>query len=166
MLDSNNKVNKPILISNLDDAQIELGYSDNDDFNKYTLSAAIFAHFKNKVQLLGPQLLINVLDPNLNEVEVESTETAVLNKKVVLGSDVIVSTINIGSKGRSTDYKIDIDSITGDIIITVLTYVESTITLNYRTMHAYTTPQDIIGSYDSNTGEKKDYIVSKQYMKI
>lgn len=155
VLDSNNKVNKPILISNLDDAQIELGYSDNDDFNKYTLSAAIFAHFKNKVQLLGPIILINVLDPNLNEVEVESTETAVLNKKVVLGSDVIVSTINIEDKVLGTDYKIDIDSITGDIIITFLTDVESTITLNYSTVTINTTPQDIIGSYDSNTGERK-----------
>ena len=61
VLDSNNKVNKPILISSLEDAHFELGYSDNDDFNKFTLSASIFAHFKNKVQPLGPIILINVL---------------------------------------------------------------------------------------------------------
>ena len=155
VLDSKNKVNKPILISNLDDAQTELGYSDNDDFNKFTLSASIFAHFKNKVQPLGPIILINVLDPNLNKLEVEATETPVLNKKIVLGADVIVSTINIDDKILGTDYKTDIDSITGNIIITFLTDVESSVTLNYSKVNINITPQDIIGSYDSNTGERK-----------
>lgn len=155
VLDSANKVNKPILISSLDDAQIELGYSDNDDFNKFTLSASIFAHFKNKVQPLGPIILINVLDPNLNKLEVEATETPVLNKKIVLGADVIVSTINIEDKILGTDYKIDIDYITGNITITFLTDVESSVTLNYSKVNINITPQDIIGSYDSNTGERK-----------
>lgn len=154
VLDGSNKANKPILISSLEEAQFELGYSDNDDFNKFTLSASIFAHFKNKVQALGPIILINVLNPNSNKVEVQATETAVLNKKVVLGSDVIVSTINIQDKILGTDYKIDIDFITGNVIITFIKEVESTVTLGYSTVNVNTTPQDIIGSYDSNTGER------------
>lgn len=155
VLDSANKVNKPILISSLEDAQIELGYSDNDDFNKFTLSASIFAHFKNKVQPLGPIILINVLEPNFNKIKVEDTETPVINKKVILGADVIVSTISIEDKILGTDYKINIDFITGSVIITFLTEVEETVTLNYSTVTVNTTPQDIIGSYDSNTGERK-----------
>lgn len=167
VLDGSGKVNKPILISSLEEAQVELGYSDNDDFNKFTLSASIFAHFKNKVQALGPIILINVLNPNSNKVEVESTETAVLNKKVVLGSDVIVSTINVQEKILGTDYKIDIDFITGNVIITFITDVEATVTLSYSTVTINTTPQEIIGSYDSNTGMRKGlYCIQTVYEEL
>lgn len=155
VLDSNNKVNRPILISNLEEAQVELGYSDNDDFNKYTLSSSIFAHFKNKVQPLGPIILINVLDPKVNKVEVQSAETSVLNKKIILGENTIADTINIEEKQLDVDYKVDTDFITGNVIITFITEVGSTVSLSYSTVTINTTNQDIIGTYDSNTGERK-----------
>ena len=59
---SANYTNKPVLITSIAEAQQKLGYSDEDDFSVYTLSGAIFAHFKNKVKAIGPIVCVNVLD--------------------------------------------------------------------------------------------------------
>lgn len=153
-LNSENKINKPMLISSLDEAH-ELGYSDNDDFTKYTLSAAIFAHFKNKVQPLGPIILINVLDPNLSKTENQSAETPILNNKIILDENVIVSSIKIADKSLGVDYKVEADITTGNIIITFIRDVPDKVNLTYSTVTINTTAQEIIGSYNTNTGERK-----------
>lgn len=155
VLNCESKVNKPIMISNLDEAQIEMGYSSDDDFDKYTLSAAVFAHFKNKMQSIGPIILINVLDPSLSKKNVSAKDTPVLNKRIVLDENTISSSIKIADKVLDTDYKIDVDSTTGNIIITFITEAPSTVSLSYSTVTINTTPQDIIGSYDAGTGERK-----------
>lgn len=43
--DFSNAINKPILINNLDEAKTKIGYSDLDNFEKFTLSASVYAHF-------------------------------------------------------------------------------------------------------------------------
>ncbi|MHC1683686.1 MAG: phage tail sheath protein [Clostridiaceae bacterium] len=69
LTDSSNAINVPILIKNIEEAATYLGYSDTDDWDKYTLSAAIYAHFKNSILPIGPIACINVFDPEVHTVE-------------------------------------------------------------------------------------------------
>jgi phage tail sheath protein FI len=58
-------IKTPILVNSFDEAKDKLGYS--DDWETYTLCEAMYAHFKNRIQPIGPIVLINVLDPNSGE---------------------------------------------------------------------------------------------------
>lgn len=61
--ESTGSINVPLLISDEADAIEKLGYSADDDFSKYTLSAAVYAHFSNGIKPIGPIVVINVYDP-------------------------------------------------------------------------------------------------------
>lgn len=63
--DSAAAVNVPILVSSFDEAKAKLGYS--DDWEKYTLCEVMDAHFRNRIQPIGPIVLINVFDPSQHE---------------------------------------------------------------------------------------------------
>jgi phage tail sheath protein FI len=60
-------INVPLLINSYDDAKAKIGYS--DDWSKYTLCEAVYAHFKNKIGSIGPIVVINVFDPAVHTVE-------------------------------------------------------------------------------------------------
>lgn len=71
-------VNKPILISSLREAR-EMGlYS--DDWDTYTLSEVIHAHFSNGVQSVAPFVLLNILDPK-TDVDADAATATVTMKK-------------------------------------------------------------------------------------
>lgn len=61
LTDSSGAINTPILVNGYDDAKAKIGYSDN--WEKYTLCEAVYAHFKNNIDSIGPIIVINVLDP-------------------------------------------------------------------------------------------------------
>lgn len=67
-------VNAPIMVYSYEDAKEKLGYS--DDWEKYTLCEAMYAHFKNSIENIGPIILINVLDPktHIGEEAVAATD--------------------------------------------------------------------------------------------
>lgn len=54
-------INRPVIVYSFDDAKAKFGYS--GDWVKYTLCEAMYAHFKNSLQNMGPIVLINVWDP-------------------------------------------------------------------------------------------------------
>ena len=96
--------NKAIVIGSIAEAEAKLGYSDNDDFDKYTLSGAVYAHFKNSVKAIGPIVCISVLDTSVHKSEqVTLTETPV-NNIITLPETAIVDTIVVSGKTEGVDY--------------------------------------------------------------
>lgn len=69
-------VNTPIMVNSFEEAKTKLGYS--DDWKKYTLCEAMYAHFKNKVGSIGPIILINVLNPEVHKAEVPVEKTHII----------------------------------------------------------------------------------------
>lgn len=77
---STGAINVPLLIASFDDAKAKIGYS--DDWGKYTLCEAVYAHFKNKIGSIGPIVVINVFDP-----AVHTGENIVDNDDIIGGMD-------------------------------------------------------------------------------
>lgn len=98
----NRIINKPLLINNLEQAQIKLGYRETDDFDKFTLSAVVFAHFSNKIQSIGPIVVI-VVD-TITIAENENTNIEIINGIGTILDNAIIDTISIENKVLSVDY--------------------------------------------------------------
>jgi phage tail sheath protein FI len=71
-------INVPLLIRNEEDAIAKLGYSSDDDFDQYTLSAAVYAHFYNNIMPVGPFVVINVYDPEVHVSVSAVTKTDII----------------------------------------------------------------------------------------
>lgn len=98
-------VNKPILINNMAEARKYFGYS--DDWAKYTLCEAMYAHLQ--LAGVGPLVLINVLDP----VAHKSASAGTINLtpengqvKIVNAGDIILDSVKIDGKTLDEDYTI------------------------------------------------------------
>ena len=72
--------NKPLLITSMDDAEDQLGYS--EDFEAYTLCQSMYASFG--VSRVAPVVMINVLDPTRHTQEIAETELAIKNRIATL----------------------------------------------------------------------------------
>ena len=106
---SANYTNKPVLITSVAEAQQKLGYSDEDDFSVYTLSGAIFAHFKNKVKAIGPIVCVNVLDTEAHKAADQTTGSkSAVNSLIELEENAIVDTIEVETKTENDDYILEI----------------------------------------------------------
>lgn len=112
MMEYGDKVNKPILISSLKEAQMKVGSSDN--WKSYTLCEAIYAHFKNNIKPIGPIILINVLDPEVHRLKPKS-KTAATTATVQITNGIgyiqtetaIIKTVAIADKVMGTDFKVE-----------------------------------------------------------
>lgn len=121
LTDYSGKVNTPIKISNLSEAQKKLGhFADSAKWDKYTLCEAVAAHFNNKNGNVGPIYVINVLDPVAHKKDAATTkELTFTNKKATLASDaIIISSVAIADKVRDVDYTVEFDYSTGVLTIT------------------------------------------------
>jgi hypothetical protein len=87
----NRVINKPLLIRNSEQAQTKLGYRETDNFDEFTLSAVIFAHFSNNIKPIGPIVVI-VLDTITNADNTTST-LEIINGVGTITDDVIVDTL-------------------------------------------------------------------------
>ena len=119
--DPTGKVNVPVKISNLSDAQKKLGhFSDSAKWGKYTLCEAVAAHFANKNGNVGPIYLINVLDPETHKKSSKTTKSLTFaNKKATIeADDIILKSFAIDDKVLGTDYTIDYSFGTGILTIT------------------------------------------------
>ncbi len=76
LTDHANAINTPVLLSSYEDAKAKIGYS--DDWDKYTLCEAVYAHFKNKIGSIGPIAVINVFDPAVHTDEKPVDETDII----------------------------------------------------------------------------------------
>ncbi|MFD5019989.1 phage tail sheath family protein [Paenibacillus sp. NPDC058367] len=115
-------VNVPIVINNFDDAAAKIGYS--DDWKTFTLCEVVYAHFKNKVQPIGPIIVINIMDPTVHS-SVGTSSVAITNGVGYITDQAILSTIAITGKVKGTDYKaeylpdgrVKLTSLTGQTLV-------------------------------------------------
>ena len=166
VMEMEDKINTPILINNSEEAQLLMGYSMEDNFDKYTLSAAIFAHFSNSVKPIGPIILINVLDPNEHKSTVTKPLTPIKNR-ITLEENTIASSIEIEDKFIEVDYEIEQDVANGKIHIIFLEDTVEEVNVTYSTTDSNVTNHELIGSYNQDTGETKGvYCIHEVYEKL
>ena len=155
-------VNKPILANSAQEAMAALGYS--TDFAAYTLCQTMYA--TANIYQVAPVVYINVLDPKkhkkaLTEATYQVNQMqAVVNKPGVLLDGLTVK----GGTGSSaltkgTDYTAEFDSTTGFLIITLLESgagkSETSLKVSGNVLDpSMVTKTEIIGAYDSSTGEE------------
>lgn len=145
--ESKRTVNKPILIRNSTEAITKTGYLESDDFNTFTLNAAIFAHFFNSIEPIGPIVLINVLDPTNATSKTVTLDFA--NKKVILDDDnVDIETVEITGKTIDVDYNLEYNT-SGKLVITSEFTDELDVT--YKVVDTTILPTDIVGTYNTST---------------
>lgn len=142
-------INKPILINNYEEAMRKTGYSSTDDFNKFTLSAAIFAHFENKIQPIGPIVVINVLD---NKSAKDNTTTVnMVNGVGKIEEYVLRNSVKIADKTEDKDYTLGYDS-NGYLLINAENSEQ--ISVSYKNITPEVEDEAIIGKYDNKTEER------------
>ena len=140
-------VNAPMRVSNMAGVQANFGYTDNWAF---TLCEAFAAHFNNTLGNVGPIVVINVLDPEINKKSEETTtQLTFVNGRATLESDtVILDTFTLASKVEGTDYSLDYDFTKGAVIIDSIgdTPITGTVQATYSEVDLSTiTKADIIG---------------------
>ncbi|AOZ91629.1 phage tail sheath family protein [Paenibacillus crassostreae] len=137
-------VNVPLVLNNYDDAVAKIGYS--DDWSTFTLSEAVYAHFKNRIQPIGPIIVINVMDPTVHST-VETEDVAIVNGVGYLTGQAVLSTIEIIGKVQGTDYKAEYLA-DGRVKLTALptmTLVNPTPTTYNKMDITKVLPADVIG---------------------
>lgn len=143
-------INKPLLIRNLEEAQAKLGYRDNDDFNIFTLSAVVFAHFANKIKPIGPIVVI-VLDTTTGAQVTK--DISIINGIGYIEDYALIESIEIADEVLGIDYNVKYNDsgklqITGDKLA-------STVQVIYKKVDPMIiTAADVIGTYDE-TNEKR-----------
>lgn len=98
------KTNVPILISSWQDGCRKIGYSDS--WKDFDLCEAVYAHFRNSVNSVGPIVVINVLNPDDRKNETQQSATVKFVKRTakIPNSKVILSTITIEGKTIGADF--------------------------------------------------------------
>lgn len=105
--DYSNFINKPMIINSYTDAKAKLGVS--DDFKKFTLMEAVYAHFLNGEKSIAPIIVVNMANP-ANREEEDSESTVVLSglagNKVGYIEDAaaIIETVELAELTKGTDY--------------------------------------------------------------
>lgn len=148
-------VNKVKLVSTYDEAVAAVGYSDN--WNTFTLCEAIYAHFKNTVQNIGPIVLINVFDP-ATDTKSGTTSVTLTNKEGYIDNDkILLASCEVADKDLGTDYKVEYVEKDGrpQVKITDLTTtgMTSPITVTFEEMDiSKVSGADIVGGFNGTTG--------------
>lgn len=138
-------INQPLLIRNLEEAQAKLGYRDNDNFDLFTLSAVVFAHFANKIKPIGPIVVI-VLDTIVGATQV-TKEVSIINGVGYIEDHALIDVIEITGETLGTDYKVKYNDagklqITGEDLA-------ATVQVIYKKVDPTTiTSAEVIGIYD------------------
>lgn len=147
--DYSNAINTPILISSFEDARVKIGYSDHWD--TYTLCEAVYAHFKNSIQPIGPIVVINVLDPATHKIAATPASVVLTNGVGYINdSNVILDSIAITDKEKDTDYSASYTT-DGRVMIKAITTLVSPVTVAYDKIDkTKVVNEDLIGGIDAN----------------
>lgn len=110
-------VNEPIRLTDFASVQRLMGYSPN--WETFTLCEAFKVHFNNTAGNAGPIVAINVLDPATHKkAQATNVQLSFVNKQATITSDtIILDTFAISDKVEGTDYTIDYNYTTGQVII-------------------------------------------------
>lgn len=160
LTDFSGVVNQPILVQSFSDAQQKVGYSDN--WSKFTLCEAVYAHFRNSIQALGPIVLINVLDPDENNLQEQSAQVTLVNGQGYIEKDtVILKTCSIDQKTLGVDFSVEYTADGTKVIVKDLKgTLVSPVTVNFEeVIPDAITAEDIIGGTTPGTGKKSGMAV-------
>ena len=110
-------INTPVKIANYTDAQAKIGVA--SDWDKYTLSEAVEAHFNNANGNVGPIYVINVLDPATHRKSAATTKSLnfVNGSATFASEDIILDTLAIAGKAEGTDYAVSYNFTTHKVTI-------------------------------------------------
>jgi phage tail sheath protein FI len=147
-----NTINKPLLIQSYQDGVNKIGY--NEDWTNFTLCEALYAHFKNNIQPIGPIVVINVLDPATHKKAGTATVAMtngigyIDNKKVILNS-VEATTVGVTI---GTDFTVEYSTDGEKVIVKALTAtVGASLDLSFDEIDmTNVTGTTIIGGTDAN----------------
>lgn len=164
---SNELSNTPILVSSLAEAEAKLGYSESDDFDKYTLSGAVYAHYQNSIEKIGPIVCISVLDTTVHKaVEKTTTTTTPVNNIVVLPETTIVDTITVTEKEEGTDYYLERNN-NGSINVHFIEESGEVTIEHYNIDLSSLNAETIVGQSEVSTGKRKGiYCIDDVYNKL
>lgn len=149
-------VNKPILVSSYVDAVSKVGYNDSN-WKDFDLCEAIYAHFKNSVQIIGPIVLVNVLDPDAMKTASKTASVTFTNNQAIIKNDkIILKTISISGKVLGTDFSVAYSDDGIYVIINDLkAALTSPVTISYNEVDiSLVTKAQIIGGTNATTGVK------------
>lgn len=111
-------VNSPVYLKDWAAVQRTMGYS--SDWETYTLCEAFKAHFNNTAGNAGPIIVINVLDPAVHKkAQATTTPLTFVNRRATIVSDkIILDTLVLADKVEGTDFTVDYNYTTSEVIIT------------------------------------------------
>ncbi len=129
--DYSGKTDIPILISSWQDGISKIGYT--DDWENFELCEALYAHFRNAVQSVGPIVVINALSPDDKKTEELVTATVAFTRKTAVIADpkAILKTISISGKELGTDFSAQYSDDGKSVVITDLKGGLSSIPVSY-----------------------------------
>lgn len=141
------QINKPVLIRSKTEAARYLGFLESDDFKKFTLSAAVYAHFCNKILPIGPIVVVNVL--NLKNATSTTEEIALVNGVAKIDKHVLIDSVTIQNYDIENDYELSYTAEGSLKIVFTNDAPPEKISITYKTIDPdIVTTQDIIGTYD------------------
>ena len=110
-------VNAPVKLTDFGSVTRYMGYSNN--WKQFDLCEAFKLHFNNPAGNIGPVVAINVLDPDIHK-KTASTQKSItfVNGRATFDSDtIILDTFVLADKVEGTDFTIDYNFTTGQVII-------------------------------------------------
>ena len=155
LMDFTGKVNSPILVQSFADAQAKVGYSDK--WEDYDLCEAIYAHFKNDIQVIGPIVLVNVLDPDVdNTAGTTASVTLVNGQGYINADDVILKTVSVVGEVLGTDFSVEYTADGSKVLFKDLSgTMVSPVSVTYSAVNpGAVIDTDIIGGTAAGTGAK------------
>lgn len=149
--DPANATNKLFLCKTFAEAKAAVGYS--GDYKNYTLCQAIDAFFK--AFGVGPIVVCNVLDPATHKATYTETLEVTNGQAVSKTEGVLLSGLTVSDDAAltlDTDYTVEFNN-DGYVVVTVLKEGVTSVTLSGNKVDpTAVTADDIIGSYDAETG--------------
>lgn len=139
-------INKPVLIRSYAEFVSKFGWS--YDFATYGLCEAVYCHFSNKIQAIGPIVVINVFDPEtMADTEETTLSVAMANGQGMVNDDLcVLNTISITGKTLGTDYTTAFLSDGSGAVIRAITTLPSPVSVSYKkALAGAITKTDIIG---------------------
>ncbi|RII32888.1 phage tail sheath protein [Clostridium chromiireducens] len=156
LTDYSGKVNKPIIVSSFTDAVSKVGYNDSN-WKDFDLCEAIYAHFKNSIQIIGPIVLVNVLDPDTMKNAGKTASVTFTNYQATIINDkIILKSIAITGKVLGTDFSVAYSGDGTSVIITDLKGAfTAAVTVSFDEVNpSAVTKTQIIGGTNATTGAK------------
>lgn len=155
------KTGTPILISSYNDAVVQIGYS--DDWSKFELCEAVYAHFKNTAGSVGPIVVINTLDPESGKLTSQKITTLQFSrgKAILQSTTAILSTITIAEKTIGVDFSAEYARDGLSILLKDLKGGLSSVEISYYDVNASTVDENSIADAIQSVLPKVYYELQK-----